>query len=68
MESGFSLTDESIMPYGKYKDKALEDVPASYLLWLEGQLKKHHGNSKFNILLLDYIEDNRDELEKEMKS
>jgi hypothetical protein len=28
------LTDESIMPWGKYRGRKLKDVPASYLLWL----------------------------------
>lgn len=28
------LTDDSLMPFGKYKGKPMADVPASYLLWL----------------------------------
>lgn len=28
------LTDQSPMPFGKHKDKPMEKVPASYLLWL----------------------------------
>jgi len=28
------LTDEHIMPFGKYKGQKMLDVPASYLHWL----------------------------------
>ena len=28
------LEDDSPMPFGKHKGELLEDVPASYLLWL----------------------------------
>jgi hypothetical protein len=27
------LNDKSLMPFGKHKGKAMEDVPAGYLLW-----------------------------------
>jgi len=33
------LTDESLMPYGIHNDKAMANVPASYLLWLWDQGK-----------------------------
>lgn len=29
-----NLTDASPMPFGKHQGKKMEDVPASYLLWL----------------------------------
>lgn len=32
-----TLDDNYIMPFGKYKDVKLEDVPADYLLWLKDQ-------------------------------
>lgn len=41
------MTDESIMPFGKYKGVKLIDVPASYLVWCndqdwcKGQLKAY---------------------------
>jgi uncharacterized protein (DUF3820 family) len=28
------LTDHSLMPFGKYKNKKMMEVPAKYLLWL----------------------------------
>lgn len=29
-----ALTDESLMPFGKYKGEKMANVPASYLLWI----------------------------------
>jgi len=29
-----ALTDQSPMPFGKYKGQKMESVPAKYLLWL----------------------------------
>lgn len=54
MEEKF--TDSSLMPFGKYKDIRLIDVPASYLLWLYENDKA--GNVK------SYIEDNLDAIKK----
>lgn len=35
------LTDQSPMPFGVHKDKNMEDVPASYLLWLHNENCRH---------------------------
>lgn len=32
-----AYNDLDRMPFGKYKDELLQDVPASYLLWLSRQ-------------------------------
>lgn len=58
------LTDISLMPFGKYKGKKMQDVPASYLYWLE---KQWNGvlHSKQQAVQ-DYINENRDVLEKEL--
>lgn len=54
------LTDDSIMPWGKYKGETLEDVPASYLLWLEDNIKsKPETNDPFRNGLIIYCEENR---------
>lgn len=37
------LTDNSPMPFGKYKDKAMVNVPAVYLIWLYEQGVSHQG-------------------------
>ncbi len=34
LEDMKKLTDESLMPWGKYKGYSMENVPASYLIWL----------------------------------
>lgn len=51
------MNDESLMPYGKFKGKKLEDVPAWYLLSIlsEHNLDRYEG-------LEDYILDNEDSL------
>lgn len=53
------MNDESLMPFGKYKNNKLANVPASYLLWLltEGKIT---GDLK------KYIEDNKAGLEIEV--
>ncbi len=54
------LEDFSPMPYGKYQGKAMEDVPASYLIWL-------YDNGRASPAVKKYIEDNMDVLQKEIK-
>lgn len=49
------LTDESPMPWGKYKDKKMEDVPADYLLWC-------YDTGKTCRLVKEYVRDNLDVL------
>ncbi len=52
------MTDESLMPFGKFKGEKIANVPASYLLWCydqewcRGEIKK-------------YIEENKEVLIKE---
>lgn len=52
------LTDSDLMPFGKYKGSKMEDVPASYLLWLWNDDVSHPG-------VRAYIEDAMSALEKE---
>lgn len=55
------LDDYHIMPWGKYKGKFLEDVPGSYLLWLESEMmRSKKKKTDFQNGLLVYIEENRD--------
>jgi len=53
-------TDTTLMPFGKYKGKELQDIPASYLLWLYNEGLNH-------LQLKEYIEDNMEVLEKEIE-
>ena len=45
------MTDQDIMPFGKYKGETMEKVPASYLLWLRDQ-------GCWNKEVKNYIEEN----------
>lgn len=53
------MNDQDLMPFGKYKGEKMEDVPASYLLWLREQGGSHHRG------VSGYIEDNLIALKKE---
>lgn len=62
------LTDESIMPFGKYKDEKMANVPASYLLWLYDEYTL--PNPRFGFInrdVLAYIEENLDVLKEEIR-
>jgi len=54
-----AATDETLMPYGKYKGIKLANVPASYLIWM-------YENNKLNNWLLAYVKDNLTVLEMEV--
>lgn len=55
-----TLTDQSPMPFGEHKGKLMEDVPAEYLIWLI-------NNGKLTPEVREYIEDNMDVLQAEVK-
>lgn len=54
------MTDESIMPFGKYKGEKMANVPADYLLWL-------YQNSNVFGDLKAYITDNLDVIKSEIE-
>lgn len=54
-------TDETEMPFGKYKGITLANVPASYLLWL-----RDNGNT-FGAMRT-YLEENLDVLKKQAEN
>ena len=54
-----TLTSDSLMPYGKYKNKQMIDVPASYLLYLYDNNNMREGNVK------DYVINNLKTLKQE---
>jgi uncharacterized protein (DUF3820 family) len=55
------MEDSDLMPFGKYKGKEMQDVPASYLLYLYNEVDLY-GKVK------DYIEENMDVLKEEVKN
>ena len=54
------LNDDSIMPFGKYKGTKMGNVPAEYLMWL-------YDNNKCDKAVREYIEDNLDVIQVEIK-
>jgi len=52
-------TDVTPMPFGKYKGKPLQDVPASYLHWWYTQTNRSDTSLKL------YIEESLDALKEE---
>jgi len=45
----YALTDSSLMPFGKYKNKTMANVPAVYLLWLYNNGCDHAGVKRYII-------------------
>jgi len=61
------LTDESLMPWGKYKGHAMEKVPAQYLLYIHTHEDPRDRNGvKCSADVREYINDNLDALESEV--
>ena len=54
------LTDNSLMPFGKYKGYAMTNVPASYLIWI-------FENNKCTKEVAIYISENLENLKLEIK-
>jgi uncharacterized protein (DUF3820 family) len=54
------LTDNSIMPFGKYAGQKLANIPASYLIWI-------FENNKCTAEVARYINENLDVLKEEIK-
>ena len=56
-----ALTDSDRMPFGKYKNEKMANVPAEYLIWL-------HDNDKCSGDVKDYIIENMDVLKEEINN
>lgn len=56
-----TLTDDDVMPFGKHKGELVNDVPASYLLWLWDN-GVHEDDSENMLPLKNYIINNWDEI------
>lgn len=54
-----ALADLDPMPFGKFKGKPMQDVPATYLRWL-----KNEGCS--NVLVANYIHNSWDAIQMEL--
>jgi len=49
------FNDNSIMPFGAHRGKAMINVPAKYLLWLYNNGCNHEGIRKYIIENLDAL-------------
>lgn len=54
------MTDTSLMPYGKFINVPMANVPGDYLLWL-------YNNNKCGGEVKMYIEENLDVIKSELK-
>ena len=59
------FTDESVMPFGKFKGYDLGRVPAKYLLWLQAKILERDHKSLQDKELLLYINKNQGLLKQE---
>jgi uncharacterized protein (DUF3820 family) len=55
------FTDKTLMPFGKYKGKALINIPAYYFIWL-------WENTDVKGALHTYIKENLDVFKQEIKN
>ena len=62
MDPHDKLEDESPMPFGKYNQQMMQDVPADYLIWFKNNVARNYGNQN----VFDYINDNLQVLEKQV--
>ncbi len=57
------LTDNDLMPFGKFAGKRMIDIDANYLLWFKDNVAPNYSNKNVH----DYIVDNLQVLKKEVK-
>lgn len=59
--------DDSKMPFGQHKGKAMSDVPDDYLKWFWNENKEQYLNdeplSQNTLSIMAYIEDNLDNID-----
>lgn len=55
MNTNTEITDNSPMPFGKHKDKAMINIPAKYLLWLFNEGCTHPGVKQYLLENIDAI-------------
>ncbi len=60
--------DSDLMEFGAHKGKKLIDIPAGYLLWLDEQDWLKQSNSRRDVRMKEYINENREVLLKELKT
>lgn len=56
------MTDESLMPFGKFKGRALANVPAHYLLWV------YENVPNLGVSFKAYLQSNMDAIKQEIRN
>jgi len=51
------MNDQSVMTFGKFAGKKLEDIPASYFRWIYNNAARDTANDRMQDIL-DYIDEN----------
>lgn len=49
------MTDNDLMPFGKYRGKPMRSVPAKYLLWLFNKGCTHDGVKRYILDNFKYL-------------
>jgi len=49
------VTDNSLMPFGKFKGRPMANVPAPYLLWLYNNNCNHQGVKRYIVSNLELL-------------
>lgn len=63
-----TLRDHDPMPFGKHRGTKMQDVPSSYLLWLDGEWENHPNTEEEALAVQAYINENRSVLEQEVEN
>jgi uncharacterized protein (DUF3820 family) len=58
-------TDETPMPWGKYKGHALANIPASYFAWWFNTVLKQKPTMGYDLSLYNYILDCKEVIERD---
>lgn len=68
MEEANKLTDFSSMPFGIHQGKKMANVPAQYLLWLNGEFSKKKPVGEAQLAVQEYIQENMEVIQLEVKT
>lgn len=61
------LEDLDLMPFGKYKNKLMQDVPSSYLAWLKDDMENAGGpNNENAVKVYNYVMNSWDAIKQDI--
>ena len=62
-----TITDKTIIDFGQFKGQEYQDVSAGWLMWYYNTVQPKQMKTEKEQAILDYIKDNWDVLQKELK-